>query len=101
MLDKDPNSWSLIFTPEVKAVIMSVIIAFLRIYYDDKENRWQRICLEAALCGAMSYCISAGLTYFNLPQGVSVFFGGLVGFLGVDFIRAKAKQAVTKRVDKL
>lgn len=102
MPDKDPNLWNLIFnglTPEAKAMIMATLIAFLRIMYDRKESKWQRIGLESVLCGALSYGISAGLTWFSLPPGVSIFFGAAVGFLGVDFVRSKATKYVDNKIE--
>lgn len=79
---------------------MAAIIAWLRIAYDARETSWQRVILEATLCGAISYGISSGLSYFQgLPPGVSVFAGATVGFMGVDFLRAQAKRFVRGKVD--
>lgn len=78
---------------------MSVVIACLRIIYDQKESKWQRIGLECLLCGALSYGISSGLSWFALPDGVSVFCGSMVGFLGVDFVRSRAIKYVDKKVE--
>ena len=102
MPEKDPNLWAVIFsglTPEAKAMIMASAIACLRIVYDRKESKWQRIGLESLLCGALSYGISSGLAWFDLPSGVSVFCGAAVGFLGVDFVRSRATKYVDKKIE--
>jgi len=91
----------MLLTPEVRAAIMAIIIAVLRIAYDGRETRWQRIGLESLLCGAIGYGISSGLNYFELPSGVSVFAGCTIGFLGVDFVRAKARQIINKKSEEL
>ncbi len=97
---KDPDSWNFISSPEVRAAIMAIVIAFLRIAYDNKETAWQRIALEAILCGALSYGISSGLSYFDsIPSGVSVFAGAAVGFLGVDFCRSFARRYFNGKID--
>lgn len=91
----------MLLTPEVRAAAMAGIIAVLRIAYDDQEKRWQRIGLESLLCGALGYGISSGLNYFEMPYGVSVFAGCTIGFLGVDFVRAKARQVINKKSGEL
>lgn len=97
---KDPSLLDLILSPEIRAALMAAFIAFLRIAYDGKELRCQRRALEAVLCGTLGYGISSGLSYFDLPVGVSVFAGCSIGFLGVDFVRSKARQIVDKKVEK-
>lgn len=101
MSEKDPNFLNVVFglfTPECKAMMMASVIAAMRIVYDRKENKWQRIFLESILCGALSYGISSGLSWFDLPAGVSVFCGAAVGFLGVDFVRSRAIKYVDNKV---
>lgn len=97
---KDPTLIDIILSPELRAAMMAAFIALLRIAYDDRESRCKRRALETALCGTLGYGISSGLSYFDLPVGVSVFAGCSIGFLGVDFVRAKARQLVNKRVEK-
>lgn len=103
MPEKDPANWQWLLdllTPEARAALMSIFISFLRILYDEKESKWQRIFLESTLCGALTYGTSAGLSYFDsLPSGVSIFFGAMIGFLGVDFVRSRAKKLVDKRIE--
>lgn len=101
MNQRDPEFWRVVMSPELRAALMAVVIAWLRIAYDGHETKWQRVALESVLCGALSYGISSGLAYFDsLPVGVSVFAGATVGFLGVDFVRNMGKKYVEKRIDK-
>lgn len=102
MNDKDPGFWSAILAligPEMRSAIMAIIISILRIVYDRKENRWQRITLESLLCGALAYGLSSGLAFFNLDAGLSVFAGAAIGFFGVEFVRSRAQRYVDTKVD--
>jgi lambda family phage holin len=104
MPTKDPNFWAAVIdfynttvTPEMRASVMALIISFLRIVYDRKEARWQRILLESLLCGALAYGFSSGLTFFQLDPGLSVFCGAAIGFFGVEFVRNRAQRLIDKR----
>ncbi len=84
--------------PEAQSALMSIVIAVLRVIYDNKHGKWQRIGLEAALCGAISFGVVSGLTLVGLGKESAVFFGASVGFLGVDFLRALAHKVVDKKL---
>lgn len=104
MPTKDPNFWSAILdllSPEVKSAAMAMIIAALRIIYDRKENQWQRIGLEALLCGAISYMVASGVSFFYTEDSdLAVFCGGAIGLLGVEFVRARARRYISNKADK-
>lgn len=114
MHEKDPGFWMTLLdmlSPETKAAIMAMFIAFLRIVYDRKENQWQRIALESMLCGVISYAVASGLSFglsFFYEKGsapnevadLAVFCGGAIGLLGVEFVRAKARRYISKKADK-
>lgn len=100
MSSKDPGVLSQILelmSPEARAAIMALVISVLRIVYDRKESRWQRILLESLLCGALAWGISSGLSFFNLDSGLSVFTGAVIGFFGVEFVRARAQRYIQRR----
>lgn len=102
MHDKDPGFWAVIlgaFGPEVRSAVMAVIISILRIAYDQDETRWQRIGLEALLCGALAYGFSSGLAALTLDPGLAVFCGSAIGFFGVEFVRNRAKKLVDKKIE--
>lgn len=80
---------------------MAVIISVLRIAYDQEETRWQRVLLEALLCGALAYGFSAGLSTLNLGAGLSVFCGSSIGFFGVEFVRNRARRLVDKKIEQV
>lgn len=80
-----------------QAVVMTVVMAVLRVLYDDKETKWERIFLEAGMCGLITCCAAALLSYFSLPNTLIVTIGGTVGFLGVNEIRAVIKRLLNKK----
>lgn len=84
----------------IQAFIAAVIIAPLRILYDNSEERWQRIALESFLCGSIAYGIASGADYFNVPHGVAVFIGSAVGFAGVIKFRELALAWIGGKVRK-
>ena len=86
--------------PEAKAFVMAFTLAVLRIMYDKKESKWQRILLEGLLCGALSVGLSSGLKFFSLDAGLAVFFGAVIGFFGVEFVRSRAQMYVDDKVKK-
>jgi lambda family phage holin len=104
MIDKDPGFWSGLldlFGPEARSAVMAAIISVLRILYDEKESKWQRIGLESLLCGALAYGLSSGLAFFSLDTGLSVFCGATLGFFGVEFVRNRAQRYVDNKVDSI
>lgn len=96
---KDPESWSFIVSPEMRAALMTIVTAWLRRAYDDKATKWQRISIETMLCGAVSFGVGSGLSYFeNLPPGVAVFAGMMIGLFGIDFVRKQGKRYISGHV---
>jgi len=103
MPEKDPHSWQIVFglfSPELKAAFFSIFMAYLRILYENKEQKRLRKLLESLMCGGLTYAAASGLTYFSLPPGVSLFVGGMISLMGVDYVREKAKSIFDKRVEK-
>ena len=105
MHEKDPSFWSEIFSmipPEAKSALAAVVVSLLRILYDQKERRWQRISLESLLCGALSYALSSGISAIGLDKDLSIALGAMIGFLGVEFVRSRAYSYVSnlKKRDK-
>lgn len=75
--------WLAALPGPIQAFVAAVIIAPLRIIYDQTETTRMRIGLESLLCGCISYGIASGADYFHVPHGVGVFIGSVVGFAGV------------------
>jgi len=102
MPEKDPINWQAFFallTPEMRAGIFAFFFAGLRILYEAKEGKTLRKLLESLMCGALTYAAASGLSYFELPSGVSICVGGMISLMGVDYVREKAKKIFEKRIE--
>jgi len=84
----------------LQAFVAAVIIAPLRIIYDQTETNRMRIALESLLCGCIAYGIASGADYFSVPHGVAVFIGSAVGFAGVVKFRELVVDYVVGRVKR-
>lgn len=95
MPDK-PDTWALAFAwlsqhfPLIGAAFLSVMMAVLRITYGGGTRR--QMLVEGAICGGLTLTMISGLEFFGLPQSMSTFVGGWVGFLGVEKIRTIADR---------
>lgn len=103
-MNNDPHSWTELIdllhswwrgdTP-VGAVLLSVIMAVLRIAYGG--GGWKKMSLEGLMCGAMTLTVVSGLDYINLPQSLSIAIGGALGFVGVEQVRTIANRLINVR----
>jgi lambda family phage holin len=104
MPEKDPSNWMLAweYLPEpVRASIVAVFVALLRIFYDDKEPRAVRRGLEALLCGGITFAVGSGISVMGLGEGWAMFVGGAVGLLGADKVRELGKRFAKRKADEL
>ena len=86
-------------TPEpVKAAILAVLVAMLRIMYDGKEPRWVRRLLEASLCGAIALGVAHLTESLGMPHGWGTFLGAVVGLLGADYVRELGRKYLSGRI---
>jgi len=91
-------AWIASLPAPIQAFIAAFVIAPLRIIYDKSETNWQRIALEASLCGCIGYGIAAGAAFFGIPDGVGAFIGSSVGFVGVVKFREFADKYISGRI---
>lgn len=101
MSEKDPSSWQMVFmlfSPELKAALFAVGMAFLRILYENKDGKWLRKILEALMCGGLTYTAASLLSWFEVQPGVAIGMGGVIGMFGADYTREKAKRIFEKRI---
>lgn len=95
MPDK-PDTWVVALAwlndhfPLMGAALLSAAMAVLRITYGGGTRR--QMLVEGAICGGLTVTIISGLEFFGLPQTMSTFVGGWVGFLGVEKIRTLADR---------
>lgn len=113
-MDKDPGLWAEFLawvlepSPTVQGFIMALVIACLRVIYDRKERAWQRIALEAGLCGLLTVAgtslaalaIALWWPDFQAPLAqIAVGIGGAIGFFGVEAVRRLAIRLLNIRLN--
>lgn len=99
---RDPGLFALLWecVPEpVRAALLSTAIALLRVTYDGHERSMMRRATEGFLCGAITLAIWEGVTAMEWPPEMGVFFGGCVGFFGVDQVRKWGRAVANRRID--
>jgi lambda family phage holin len=93
MPDK-PETWAWLAAwlqqhwPTVYAGLLAGVIAALRVVYGG--GSWRRTLLESLLCGAIALAGSSGLEMLGIVNSAAPFFGGMIGLLGVEAVRALA-----------
>jgi lambda family phage holin len=102
MPEKDASLWISAWhaLPEpVKAAILAALVALLRVMYDDREPRYIRRFLEAALCGAIAFGVGSGVDAMVASAGMAQFVGGFIGLLGADKVRELGQRYVKRKVE--
>jgi lambda family phage holin len=94
----NPNNWNHFLPPGVGGMLMAIVMSTLRIIYDKEETNFIRIVLESLICGGLT--LSAGSAFVAMGYGSEwyLFCGGMIGFMGSQFIRAMAKKAIKRKV---
>lgn len=96
-----PESWAWLAAwlehnwPAVYAFGLAIVIAALRVIYGG--GGFRRVAVEAPLCGALTLSTYHGLPLIGIPISAAPFFGGVIGLLGIEFIRATAKKFITRK----
>lgn len=103
MPDK-PDTWAWLsetvqqYWPAVYAAVLSFLVAAFRIIYEGGKLR--QIAIEAPLLGLLALVISNAVALMGISSDVAPFFGGMVGFIGVESTREFAMRLLNRRVDK-
>lgn len=103
MPHKDPTlatallAWLMDNWPAVSGALLALSISFMRITYDGGSGR--RRLIESTMCGLITLAAASGTTLLGVPYEAAPFIGGVVGLLGVDIIRERAKLVFNKKGD--
>ena len=87
--------WIAAIAPQLYAPALSVTIAVFRVIYGGGSHR--QMMLEGALCGLATLSLVPALQYLGLPENMSTFAGGAVGFLGVEKLRELADKFIERK----
>ena len=100
-----PENWALLLAwlerhhPLIYAALLACVIPLARFIYTGGSLR--RAMGESLLCGLITLAITNGLAMFGIPEQYAPFFGGMVGLLGADFVRAHLKRIIIRKADSL
>lgn len=103
MLDKDPGVWAAALewlsqhAPFVHAILLSVVIAIVRVIYGGGKIR--AALLEGLFCGLITVAAFSGMEWFGVPSTAAVFIGGCIGGLGVKKISDYGDKFLGRKVD--
>ena len=93
----DPNNFNI--SPLAQGVGLAFMLAILRSLYDAKEEKWTRIMLEGGICAALTFACHSALVWVGLPDGLIVFVGGFIGYIGATKFREFILRFVVKKLD--
>lgn len=107
MREKDPTTWVGLWDalPEpvraaLMSTLMSIVLSFFRVMYDDKEPRWMRRAFEVALCGSLGFAVSYAVTELGLSRGWSAAAASIIGLYGVEQVREWGRALAQRRIDR-
>ena len=101
MPDK-PDTWAWLagllqeHWPGLYAGILGFLIGAARIIYDG--GRLRRVALEAPFLGLIALAVSNAMPLIGVSPDVAPFFGGLVGFMGLEGTREVASRLLKRRI---
>lgn len=104
MPEKDPGLWAaliVVLREHGLAAILTFVLSYVRILYDDKESRVVRQLIEAALGALMVLTIGLTAEHFGLSSGWSYGAAGFIGTLGVNQIRTIARRWAVRKADSI
>jgi len=87
-------------SPIAEAAGLSVLVAVLRVAYDDRETTWTRILLEGLICGALTVMAGMAAKAMGLSDAWAFLFGGTLAFMGVSLFRKTMLELVKARWGK-
>lgn len=85
--------------PVVYAAVLSAAIAGSRLMLGGGSLR--RIAIESVVCGLITLAASHGLALFGIPLDAAPFFGGIIGLVGAEGVRAGAKRLFERKVERV
>lgn len=86
--------------PQMIGVILSMVIAIIRVIYEHEETHLVRVILEALFCGALSLALYYGIMAMGLNVNWAVFGSGMIGYFGSTAIKSIAFRLLEWKVGR-
>lgn len=102
-MPEKPDTWAWLsgllqeHWPALYAGLLAFFVAAFRIVYDG--GRIRRIAIEAPLLGLMALVVSNAMPLIGVSPDLAPFFGGMVGFIGVESTRELAMRLLNRRIN--
>lgn len=103
---KEPSLWVMLLDAissydlrGVNVVFYAGVVAFLRIAFDARERRWQRIILEVSLAALLAKGADQAAVAMGYER-IDIAIGAAIGFIGVDNLRYWGRKWFAKKVDQ-
>lgn len=103
MPEKDISFWAglaFVLREHGMAVVLTFVLSYLRILYDDREPNPIRQLIEAGLGAVLVLVIGLTAERFGLSSGWSYGAAGFIGTLGVNQVRSMARKWAQRRVEE-
>ena len=81
------------------SALLAFALSYMRVLYDDKEPRPVRQLIEALLGGMIVLLVGLSCDELGVSRGWSYVAAGIVGTLGVNWVRTMARAWAKKKVD--
>lgn len=85
-------------SPQMTGALMAMIIAILRVIYDEKETSKIRILLESMICGGLSLTASSAIVALGWDMNWAIFVGGAIGYFGSATVRTYAYKFIHRKL---
>lgn len=89
-----------ITNPVWQGALLSMLIAALRVLYDDNNTTFYRLLIEALLCGALALCVGSFVEIYDLPKNSVIPMGGAIGLIGFTTLRDKLLDILNRKTNK-
>ncbi len=86
---------------ELVGFSLAVFLAIVRIWGDERDNKFMRILIESVICGGLSVSLSFAVLAMGMSVYWSAFIGGMIGYLGSTTIHALAVKIIHSKIDKM
>lgn len=103
MPDK-PDTWAWLsnvlesYWPALYTAVLAFFIAAFRIIYEGGKLR--QVLIEAPFLGLAALMFSHGVALLGINPDVAPFFGGMVGFIGVESTRELGVRLLNRGIDR-
>ncbi|MDZ7922713.1 MAG: phage holin, lambda family [Marinagarivorans sp.] len=84
---------------QVKAAGLAGLLTFMRLSY--ARSKLSRKIWETLICVAITWGVGKGVAALGLSIESAYLFAVTIGWMGADFVREHARNAIIRKVDKL